>query len=388
MWLFIEPIDVWLFRDGKPFTGGEDRLAHSLFPPAPFTLQGSIRAKILAESGVDVEDYAKGANCSQSLTRQVAEEIGFPSAGYGKLRLRGPFLAKRQGGRAEFYFPVPADLRQLKLADSHSKTVVLAPGQCLPFITSITGASQSSKFCLLWARDIYPVKQPRGWLSQQAMEKYLDMQHENLEVIADSNLFEFESRFGISVDSSRKGAEEGMLYQAEFVRLKPDVGLLVSVDGVSSLPSQGILALGGERRAAKYEKVDVGRDFRQIDNATQHQAVAEGRFKLVLTTPAYFQNGWLPSSFERFFSGGSVELVAAAIPEPINIGGAKVDIESQRRGAFHKPMYRFVPAGAVYFFESKDKVTVTGEPFTESPSDEDLSKIGFGQFLIGRWDYV
>lgn len=387
MWLFIEPIDVWLFRDGKPFTGGEDRVAHSLFPPAPFTLQGSIRAKILTESGIDLEDYAKGANCSKPLTRQVGEQIGFPGAGYGKLQLRGPFLARRNGGRVEFYFPVPADLRQAKLADSPSKTIVLAPRQRLPFITSTTGMPQLSKFCPLWAKDIHPVKQPRGWLSQQAMEKYLDMQHENLEVIADSDLFEFESRFGISVDSSRKGAEEGMLYQAEFVRLKPDVGLLVSVDGVS-LPSQGILALGGERRAAKYEVVNVDPDFSHVGEAARGEATAQGRFKLVLTTPAYFRSGWLPFSFERFFSGGSVELVSAAIPEPINIGGAKVDIESQRRGAFHRPMYCFVPAGAVYFFEAKDKVTVTGEPFTESPSDEDLSKIGFGQFLIGRWDYV
>jgi len=32
----IRAVDVWLFRDGKPFTAGEDHIAESAFPPSPF----------------------------------------------------------------------------------------------------------------------------------------------------------------------------------------------------------------------------------------------------------------------------------------------------------------------------------------------------------------
>lgn len=385
MWLFIEPIDVWLFRDGKPFTGGEDRVAHSLFPPMPFTTQGAIRAKILAERGVDLEDYAKGQNCSQPLTKEVGKEIGFPGAGYGKLRLKGPFLAKRDADTVVSYFPVPADVRQPKSREGCSKLTVLAPKKDLPFVANITSLHQVPRPCLLWTDDTRPLEQARGWLSQSAMQEYLEAKYENLQITPDSDLFEFDRRLGISVDSSKKVTQEGMLYQAEFVRLKPNVGLLICVEG-TSLSSSGMLALGGESRAAKYDT--VGNISLDMFGKTSKQALEEGRFKLVLTTPAYFQSGWLPSGYNKFFNNGSVKLVAAAIPKPINIGGAKVDIESQRRGVFHKPMYRFVPAGAVYFFEAEGKVTATGEPFTESPADEDLSQIGFGQYLIGRWDYV
>jgi CRISPR-associated protein Cmr3 len=41
MQIVIRPMDVWLFRDGKPFMAGEDHAAETLFPPSPFTLQGS-----------------------------------------------------------------------------------------------------------------------------------------------------------------------------------------------------------------------------------------------------------------------------------------------------------------------------------------------------------
>jgi CRISPR/Cas system CMR-associated protein Cmr3 (group 5 of RAMP superfamily) len=42
-WLQIRPQDVWLFRDGKPFSGGEDHAATGIFPPTPFTVQGALR---------------------------------------------------------------------------------------------------------------------------------------------------------------------------------------------------------------------------------------------------------------------------------------------------------------------------------------------------------
>ncbi|MBL8152360.1 MAG: CRISPR-associated protein Cmr3, partial [Blastocatellia bacterium] len=38
--LFIEPSDVWLFRDARPFAAGEQSRATSLFPPTPRTIQG------------------------------------------------------------------------------------------------------------------------------------------------------------------------------------------------------------------------------------------------------------------------------------------------------------------------------------------------------------
>lgn len=51
MRLFIRPVDVWLFRDGKPFDAASDHRARSLFPPYPSTMQGVIRSKALVHLG-------------------------------------------------------------------------------------------------------------------------------------------------------------------------------------------------------------------------------------------------------------------------------------------------------------------------------------------------
>ncbi|HXG18262.1 MAG TPA: type III-B CRISPR module-associated Cmr3 family protein, partial [Methylomirabilota bacterium] len=44
MYLFLEAIDVWLFRDGRPFDARSDHRAESLFPPYPSVMQGAIRS--------------------------------------------------------------------------------------------------------------------------------------------------------------------------------------------------------------------------------------------------------------------------------------------------------------------------------------------------------
>ncbi len=44
--LLIEPLDVLLFRDGRPFSAGMDHLAGSVFPPLPSTIAGFIRSRL------------------------------------------------------------------------------------------------------------------------------------------------------------------------------------------------------------------------------------------------------------------------------------------------------------------------------------------------------
>ncbi|MCS6846435.1 MAG: type III-B CRISPR module-associated Cmr3 family protein, partial [Anaerolineae bacterium] len=56
MALFLSPVDVWLFRDGRPFDAGDDHYARSLFPPYPSVIQGAIRSHHLVVKGVDLRD--------------------------------------------------------------------------------------------------------------------------------------------------------------------------------------------------------------------------------------------------------------------------------------------------------------------------------------------
>lgn len=118
MWLFIEPNDVWLFRDGKPFDAGADHRARTFFPPTPSTLQGAIRRKVLTLYNIDFARYRQ-----RDVDQSVADQVGLPPVyevvagqstvkpgALGTLRLRGPFVARRETTGIVPYFPCPADM--------------------------------------------------------------------------------------------------------------------------------------------------------------------------------------------------------------------------------------------------------------------------------------
>ena len=351
MRLFIDPTDVWLFRDGRPFTGGEDHRAISLFPPTPYTMQGAIRSAKIAQSGGSFTDPSTWP-----------AEVGKPHD-YGALKLRGPFVAKRdESGKVVRYLPVPADV--VKVGEKYCALSPL-PQNGSPY-------TMNAPLGPLWLHAHQPITEASGWLAEEELEKYLD--GKPFTVTKADDLFTREPRFGVGISSSVKRAEEGMLYQVEFVRLRRGRGLWLEVEGMT-LVKEGVLQLGGEMKAARYEEVA---DEPRLSLGGK----ASGKFKLYFATPAYFAGGWQPvnGDWSSFFSK-PVKFIAAAVLRAQMLGGARVDVVSQR-GDFHKPMRPFVPAGSVYFFEAHDEVTVPATITDEG------GQIGFGQVFIGRWEYV
>lgn len=372
MWqFFLEPCDVLLFRDGKPFSAGEDHRAKSLFPPTPFTMQGVVRSKVLFDSGVSLYEYAHGAPSAQTLIQQ----IGTPSGNYGQLRLCGPFVAKRNGNNFIRYFPLPADV--VKVNDNY---MLVKPLSDHPF-----SSNQPTDLRPLWARTDKPLKEARGWLAEDAFRRYLQGQSLSKDdVTNESDLIVREPRFGIALDYARRSTQEGMLYTMEFLRFREDVGFLIEVEGIPLFqPEKGFLQVGGEARAAIYEVLQTPLPSISSPNPLPNQ------FKVVLLTPAWFTDGWQPQggNWKQFFNG-DVTLISAALPRTQSIGGAYAD-DQQRMGNFQKTMRRFVPAGSVFFFESDGAVTRIGKPFTETPNGEgDFGQIGFGCAVITGWDYA
>jgi CRISPR-associated protein Cmr3 len=367
MWqLFVEPNDVLLFRDGKPFSAGEDHRAKSIFPPTPFTVQGMIRAKVLFDSGISPADYANQAPSASSLIQQ----IGKPGADYGRLRIRGPFVVKRrEDGTLVRYFPLPADVVEMD-----GKPVLLKPLPKHPFRSNAPLGS------LLWHRTDKPLKEEREWLNEENWRRYLN--GEEFSITEESELLVREPRLGIALNYSRRSTQEGMLYQAEFLRLREGVGFLVQVDGIPRFnPGKGFLQLGGEARAVRYEVLE------QLLPPLPIPDPLPSRFKVILLTPAWFSEGWQPRNgdWKPFFSG-DVQLVAGALRRAQAIGGAFVD-DRRRQQNFQKVMRRFVPAGSVFFFESKGQARWNKKSFTETPPREgNFGQIGFGCVTITGWD--
>lgn len=377
-WLFIEPQDVWLFRDGRPFDAGVDHGARSLFPPTPNTVQGIIRSRYLVEQSVDFQKYA---DCNPEL-KAIGDAIGWPGNGYGQIQLRGPIVAHWDEGSQTLmrYIPLPADV--VKVGDDDYRLL-------RPLKTPLMHANWPADGLLpLWVRvtDDNVPKEARGWLSEKALPDYLaDSPRANLTVEHDDALFAREGRFGVGIASHRKRPEEGLLYQVEFIRPRSNVGLAIKLSGIQ-LASSGLLRMGGESRAGRFQTV--------TPSALPGQAIpgpdtdGQTRFRLIFLTPTRFEGGWQPKAgnWSAFFDADApVTLKAAALPRARPIGGARVDNRSQRGGSFQKVMHRYVPSGSVYFFEAEGAVTPCKSYFTD---DDAEGQIGFGLAIFGQWSYT
>lgn len=376
-WIFIEPSDVWLFRNGRPFSAGEGHVARSLFPPSPLTVQGALRSLILGHSNVDWSDFR---DQNGSAAKTVAEKIGHPlkkdtASPLGSFGMGGPFLACRQQDKITRFTPLPSNVRRVKGTERY---VQLIPTRGINFETN--WPVHLPNWAPLWSPEEADLGKTEGepWLSESDLHNYLN--NETFAVTERDELFTSEPRFGIGLDYVTGRPEESLLYQAEFIRPNTDVGLLIQLKESFDLPSKtGILQLGGEARAARYREV-------ASSNLNINAGLTEPaqRLKVVFLTPAYFNEGWLPANqdWSPFFGGASVRLVAASIGTPTLVGGWDV----ARREP--KCMRSYVPAGSVYFFESDSPLLPPNEPITETPPDDlDRGRLGFGQIAVGTWDW-
>lgn len=376
-WIFIEPSDVWLFRDGRPFSAGEEHVARSLFPPSPLTVQGALRSVILGHSNVE---WSRFRDRDGSQAQAVAQKIGYPpnedaEGTLGSFGMAGPFLAAPKEGKITRFTPLPSNIREVKDED---RFVQLAPTRGINF--EANWPVHPPSWAPLWSPEEANLGKTEGapWLSEGALQNYLN--NDSFEVTERDKLFTSEPRFGIGLDYAVGRPEESLLYQAEFIRPDAGVGLLVRLKEDFHLPAKtGMLQLGGEARAARYREV-ASSDL----NVNPGLAEPSQRLKLVFLTPAYFKEGWLPANgdWSSFFGDAPVRLVAASIGSPTLVGGWDV----ARRQP--KPMRSYVPAGSVYFFESDSPIPIPSGPITETPlGDLDRDLLGFGQVAIGTWDW-
>ncbi len=389
-YLFLEPVDVWRFRDGRPFVAGEAHQARSIFPPTPYTLQGAIRAKVLFDAQVDLALYAYNP---ADVSSPVVEAIGAPGAGYGRLRIQGPALARMEGDNLTLFYPVPADVVGVeeggKYSDDSEQPQTVRCATLAPLRQGFELRPWSNLpvegIRFLWAR--FPtIERVSGWIRSEDLIRCLTAEEQpfELRIYNDAYFYQKEHRIGIQINPERLTTEEGKIYRAEFLRFNAGAGLCVCVEGIAPFREQsGYLQLGGEARAAQY------RILPKVEQwiASSQQPLPK-RFKVVFLTPAYFAQGWQTQDWSAFFDGATVRLVGAAVNGYQMIGGAFSD-DRRRRSNFERHAHRFLPAGSVLFFETAEEGAVyTGEPITETPSgaDGNLGHIGFGTVAIGKWN--
>lgn len=354
MKLFVEPVDVWLFRDGRPFSAGSDHRAQSLFPPYPSVMQGAVRSHHLVVRKIDLQD-----------PKAVREAVG-TTYDYRDLRLRGAFVARREDEKIVRYFPAPFDC---SLRGGKLQALVPQSKQSDGVLTSAPTAR------LLWDSGQPEKRAGQQWLSESELLNCLDGQP--VLPTAAENLYEREGRFGIGMDESTRTTYQaeggGLLYEVEFIRPCQDVGLEVEVSGLEGWPESGVIQLGGEARAGLYNQ----------SNAPPWPTLPRPlppKFKVYFATPTYFAGGWQPSAWGEFFQG-DVHLVAAALGRHESVGGFDLAAKG------HKPARRYVPAGSVYYFECQSDAKVRTD-LVNNAITEAGAEIGFGQIIIRGWKDV
>jgi CRISPR-associated protein Cmr3 len=358
MQLFIQPVDTWLFRDGRPFSAGSDHRAESVFPPYPTTLQGAIRSYEATRQGIDLRQRAA-----------VEKAVGTVE-NYYKFSQRGPFLARWENGSIVRYFPQPADAFSRK--DSHELRPASRPQP------QVVPTCLEKDLYLFGARD-EPAKPASGlWLNQGNILAYLALDPEsgqNIQAMPASELYVLDERTAIGKDYHRNVVLQGALYEVGFIRPREGVGLLVDVLGYTWPESQGVLQLGGESRAASFEIVNPPIPWPEVPDPLPR------RFKVYFATPACFYGGWRPvdNNWSTFFEG-KVVLRTAALTRYESLGG--FDWASKT----HKPALRYVPAGSVYYFECDGSVRLNGELVQGAITDIG-SQIGFGQVIISSKEW-
>jgi CRISPR-associated protein Cmr3 len=354
MRLFLTPEDVWLFRDGRPFDAASSHRARSLFPPYPSVLQGAIRSHHLVVNNVNFNDR------SQKTKDEIMSLVGDASS-YKLLEMRGPFVATYKDRKLTRYFPRPADWFPVKGKGNEEKINALSPERRSSVVTSAGELHQ-----LLFPDEYKPSKKEWGeWLTYEDLKEYL--KGNTVTPVASNQLFLYESRVGIQIKAGSRAVEQGMLYEAEFVRPLENVGLYLEVEGYDGWKETGMIKVGGESHAARYRQLIEEVEWFPLPNPLPK------RFKVYFASPAYFKNGWEPSNWSQFF-GVELKPLAVALKGYDTVGGFDYAAHGD------KASQRYVPAGSVYYFEGKNEVKLIEQEFTEA-----MKEIGFGQVMIVEW---
>jgi len=377
LWLIV-PRDPLIFRDGKPFTSIPGERSKSMVFPFPSTTTGAVRTR----AGTDPSTGKFASN-------RIPELLQTP--------IRGPILVEMdENGKFKkdgWLFPAPADaLLVQKQPGEEPWRYWLSPIE-IPAgsISDMKGLNPVGPATNIKGK---PLSQPPrywNWIQYQAwLDEPLDEQI-TLKSLGIKGP-ERENRTHVSVDAASQTGLPGRLFQTsgmEFVKsgeknnsttpLKDLQSLALALETSADL-QDGVGFLGGESRFASWQKSEV--KLPDFPAETRNKILNQGSCRLILTTPALFEKGFLPAWLEQTYG---VEVVAAAVPRYQTISGWDYKLRSP------KPTRRLTPTGSVYFLKPKSGVSLSekflDEIWMHTISDDEQSRLdGFGMALLGTWD--
>jgi len=340
--LFLTPLDVLYLRGNQHF-GSAGAHGAALMPPWPSLVAGAIRSRLMAD-GATLESLAS---------------FGLHHFGLGQINAQGS---------VEPLLPLPSDVLVTHgaLDDAcYARAVPLHAGisssQRLPSLPAFAQAKPAKPIGGLWLT----APGIRAWLAgTPIMPAHLRRA---------SDLWLTDARLGIALDPKKRSAADGKIYTAEAIALLPTIGFVARYDGAPSLAENDLLRLGGDGRGAVVRKPTFV--FPEPTNNDWQRIKRERRFRLLLTTPGLFPEGWQPT-------GIPATLVAASVNRAETISGWDL-VTGQPKSA-----QRVVPVGSVYWFENFTGDITTLQALVRDglhPDDPARYAEGYGKVAVAAW---
>jgi CRISPR-associated protein Cmr3 len=355
---FVTPTESLFVRGNLAF-GDAGEHGAGLMPPPPSLFAGAFRSAILARQPEALKQFTQRGQTDDPALNLVLGTFATANGEQitaGRFRLAWVSLAgqpdREQGAAIETLTPLPADLVSLesglaRLTPGTPQALVFS-GQPLPRTAVLAAAKQEKPLAGRYLRQAGFARHLAGELPKDT------------DCLEPNQLYRRDPRLGIGLNPNTGTVESGLIYTTEgFAFNPPDspfaaTGFLVGIQGGDDLlPDSGLLRLGGDGRAASYQRVQW-----QPPETPARRIADKGRFRLILQTPGIFANGWLPPGISRENSdymlrgqGFSARLICAAVPRREVVSGWNL------LGWRPKDALRVAPAGSVYWFED-----FAGEP--------------------------
>ncbi len=362
MTIEIKTLDTLFFRDGKPFSMGDDTWADGVFPPLLSVYSGALRTAYFGKYPKELHK----ANTKDDPTKDLIINKMYYKAVY-------------ENGSCEYYLPLPMDCVHYKNDEDEDIVSIIKLKQF-----EINNFHSNSKFKTLLKPDETKGKDVEniegGLISIEDFKKYLNNESQKIKTKRLSYFINSEPKVGIARTINRVN-KNGRLYRVDMKRLH-NLSIILNFEGLQ-LEKTGLLKLGAEGKAVSYKSIDHNLDIESPDKLLKN----ESYFKMIVSTPILFKNGWLPDGIDENTLSGTlgnssveVELISVSLGKQIYVSGFDMKIKRP------KPLKKAIPSGSVYYFKIKNKnsnLDKLKQGATLCSYDE-YNKKGFGICYFGK----
>jgi CRISPR-associated protein Cmr3 len=356
----LKPIDTLFFRDGKPFTMGEDTFVSSAIMPYPSVFWGALYTSLLYSGKVDA------------------------SSDIDKLKIKAVYLFKEDN--KDILLPTPMDL----LLNKQDKVVFTDMGKYeLVENPYFKGEKTNLKDIEGVLKVDEKVEQPVNTfiLLSAFIASYSNMRLlGSIDIRKDNSFVKSNSKIGIGRDKDLRTADDGKLYRINMQEYEKEWSFLIDcdLDTTIEMPPKGIVRLGGEGKMASFKVLTDEPDSITELNDSQAKIKQELKdkelFKVVFSTPFVYNGREL---ITELFNAEGVVLLSALMDKPISIGG--FDMAAKNGKGMPKPMLKGLPAGCVFICCKEKGVEINAFEQHLNKKLNDYSKKGFNNFYLTHY---